>query len=437
MLAVVAAAALLSTAACAIAANKLDATFGTNGVSRIPMPPQALVGGRGPVIGDLAPTGGGKMVATLEDFTGGGYFGAARLRQDGSPDPSFGSDGLAEARFDPPRGEVQAQGVAVERDGRIVVAGFRRNTLGHVDPVLVRFRSNGSLDASFGRGGRVVSKPVLAGGEVLHAVALEAGGRIVGVGARNESGGGKAAGLVIAYRPDGSIDRDFAHNGRLLFPARNGGGRYTGLREVKAIAGGKLLVSGYLSGRLFVARLTAAGRLDRSFGRGGKVLIGLGKSAGCAGDCGLESPLALEPGGQIVVGADRPLAPSVVIGLRADGSPDASFGHAGRVPVGHRLAQLEDLAVQGNGRIVAVGFREGVGSEGKITLAFSTMRLLPGGAIDRGFGHRGSQTLALGSASAGFAALTQPTGHVVAAGGVQVSPNPPAYDLLLARYTQK
>jgi uncharacterized delta-60 repeat protein len=433
-----ASAALLATAACAAAANKLDPTFGANGISRVPVPSQALMGGRGPVIGDLAAAPGGKMVASLSDFTGGGYLGAARLRVDGSPDPSFGADGLTEARFDPARGEVQAQGVAEQRNGRIVVAGFRRNTLGHVDPVLVRFRADGALDPSFGRGGKVLSKPILAGGEVLHAVAVEAGGRIVAVGARNESGGGKAAGLVIAYRPDGSIDRSFARNGRVLFPARNGGGRYTGLRDVKTIAGGKLLISGYLAGRLFLARLTADGRLDRSFGGGdGKVLIGLGDSGGCVGDCGLESPLALEPGGQIVVGADRPLAPPVVMRIRVDGSPDVGFGRAGRVPVGHRLAQLEGLAVQGNNRIVAVGFSEGVGFEGKITLAFGTMRLFPGGAIDRGFGRDGSQTLELGNASAGFAALTQPTGRAVAAGGVQVSPEPPAYDLLLARYTQK
>lgn len=436
ILVAMASAAVLATVAYAGGANRLDPAFGTKGISRIPVPSQALVGGRGPVIGDLAPAPGGKMVASLSDFTGGGYFGAARLRADGSPDPSFGTDGLAEARFDPSRGEVQAQGVAEQRNGRTVVVGFQSTVVRQAGPVLARFRSDGSLDPSFGRGGKVVSKPVFGDGEVLHGVAVEAGGRIVAVGARNEGGGGEAAGLVVAYRPDGSIDRSFAQNGRLLFPAGNGGGRYTGLRDVKTIPGGKLLVSGYLSGRLFVARITADGRLDRGFGSGdGKVLIGLGDKSGCVRDCGLESPFASLPGGRTLVGADRPLASPVVMRLRADGSLDPGFGRAGRLPL-RRLSQLEDLAVQGNGRILTVGIREGVDSERKITLAFSAIRLLSNGAIDRGFGHRGSQTLELGNASAGFAALTQPTGRVVAAGGVQLSPDPPSYDLLLTRYRE-
>jgi Domain of unknown function (DUF5122) beta-propeller len=110
----------------------------------------------------------------------------------------------------------------------------------------------------------------LAGGTLIHAVAATSAGRILGVGAVNESGGGRPAGLVTACLEDGRVDTSFGSAGRLVLPAVRADG-FTGLTAVEMLPDGGILAAGYLGGRLSLVRITADGRLDQSFGAGGMV----------------------------------------------------------------------------------------------------------------------------------------------------------------------
>src|SRR5207247_383388 len=80
-------------------------------------------------------------------------FALARYRADGSVDLTFGSGGRVVTDFG---GDDTAFALAVQPDGKIVVAGVSTGG-GTMDFALARYDSDGALDTSFGSGGRVVT----------------------------------------------------------------------------------------------------------------------------------------------------------------------------------------------------------------------------------------------------------------------------------------
>jgi uncharacterized delta-60 repeat protein len=250
---------------------------------------------------------------------------------------------------------------------------------------------------------------------------------------------------VIGYRPDGRVDPNFGHRGRLRFSVPRGGA-YTGFTEVKALPSGKLLVSGYLRQRLVLYRLTADGRVDRSFGRGGRVTVG-GPSDSPAITRGgyLRAPFAVDARGGIVLcgllypDGGRSEEPVALLRLFASGRRDRSFGRSRYMepaptdrqvshPRSHGVQgfsfEPQGVAIDGRGRTVVVGielapFTRGQGESGY--RYFAARRFLPDGRRDRSFGHGGVwDTNPLGSQSMARAGLTQPDGKVVGGGSIQI-----------------
>jgi uncharacterized delta-60 repeat protein len=436
----------------ALGADQTDRSFGTKGVARTPLPPEARRLASGPLIWDLAPAGNGEMAAAIGDFTEESYIAAARFKGNGALDRRFGEDGFAEAVGISKEGIVtglgggQAEAVAAQPDGKVVLAGYQEG-IGRSDhrwPLLVRFRADGSFDPRFGEDGEVASKDRSQVGQVLHDVAVQPGGRIIAVGSKDKPKA-KPAGLVIAYRPDGKIDRGFGHAGYVLFLARRDPhppNRYTGLKAIHVLHNGKLLVAGYRHGRLFLAKLTAGGRLDSHFGGGdGEVSIPIPARFGCEPpDCGLMSSIALLPDRRILVQANRPGGYPLLARFLPEGSLDVSFGEGGVVndSAGKRIEFARSIARQRDGKVIIVGSGRGVGRKKGVPFIFTAARYMPNGGLDRSFGHKGAQSLAFpkANASAGFAALTQPSGRVVAGGGLQIKKAPHSYNyvLLLTRY---
>src|SRR5262249_4748719 len=134
----------------------LDPGFGNGGTVETSLGTnlQAIVVG-------LAQQPDGKLVAgasTADLATGDGEFVAARYTADGVLDPTFGTGGIARTSF-PPRNGCEALGSALTPDGMLVVAGMASAPDRSVfDFALARFQSDGSLDTSFGDGGRVVTE---------------------------------------------------------------------------------------------------------------------------------------------------------------------------------------------------------------------------------------------------------------------------------------
>ncbi len=212
------------------------------------------------------------VVAGTDSVNGQGTkrdFLAARLAPDGSLDPTFGGDGIATARFDDiSLDEVNA--VAVQPDGKVVVAGVTIQSFngGSSRVAVARFGADGQLDATFGTGGlATVAFGTTNSFKQANAIALDSVGRIVlGVSGPLVSGTVNAF-TAIRLTTNGTPDTTFSDDGIAQVA---GGNPVTA--AVAVGAGDSVLVAGRnaTSSRTEFVRFTAAGVADTSFGTAGK-----------------------------------------------------------------------------------------------------------------------------------------------------------------------
>jgi uncharacterized delta-60 repeat protein len=206
-------------------------------------------------------------------------FALARYLPNGSLDPSFGSGGKVTTRFRVGNDDY-ATSVAIDSHGRIVAAGsalFGPADSTRRDFALVRYHSDGSLDASFGSGGKLATRF----GRIAGSVVLDSRGRIVAAGIGNAGGGGDDDGddLALArYHSDGSLDLSFGSGGKVL---TDFGGRYEQANAAAIDSQGRIVAAGQIdfgnnTGDFGLARYHGNGILDRSFSGNGKVRTNFG-----------------------------------------------------------------------------------------------------------------------------------------------------------------
>src|SRR5206468_1460260 len=121
----------------------------------------------------------GKLVVAGDAFTGTDYdFALARYNSNGSLDSTFDSDGRVTTDF--ANNSDEASALSIQADGKLVVAGDR-DTGTDFDFALARYNSDGSLDSTFGSGGRVTTD--FAGSfDAALALAIQADGKLVAAG---------------------------------------------------------------------------------------------------------------------------------------------------------------------------------------------------------------------------------------------------------------
>ncbi|QDV38114.1 hypothetical protein [Tautonia plasticadhaerens] len=388
--------------------GSLDPGFG-----RVDLPGRATVevAGLAEVAGVAALGDDGLVVAGTVGRLGNDDFAVVRLDADGRPDPSFGSGGVATIGFDLGGGDDvddRARAVLVRPDGQILVVGQVERPGGQLDFAVVRLDADGRPDPSFGPGGdgRVVVGfdlgPVLAErDDVATALAVDADGSIVVVGQVDDVGDENDFG-ILRLDADGRPDPGFGDDGRAVVGFDLGPGAPTRDDNASAVAiraDGSVLVAGPVMtadghADFGVARLDARGLPVPSFGPSGdgRVVIGfdLGELPMDRDD--LPAALASQPDGRILVAGTVDVAGAGsrfgLVRLLDDGSPDVSFGVAGRVdhPVGAgALAFASALALQPDGRILVAGTARD--SDGDSD--FGAIRLDPSGRPDVGFGDGG------------------------------------------------
>jgi uncharacterized delta-60 repeat protein len=196
-----------------------------------------------------------------QDNSGDVDFALARFKWNGELDTTFGDGGKVTTDFGTD-GDY-ARSVTIDSHGRVVVAGYSQSSGGRADFALARYRSSGELDPSFGDGGKVTAG--FGAGAWAEAVTIDSYGRIIAAGS---APGGRADFALARYEPDGSLDPSFGHRGRVItdFP-HNGDGAASVAIDSR---GGIVAVGG--AGSIALARYRPNGALDRSFGRGGKVV---------------------------------------------------------------------------------------------------------------------------------------------------------------------
>ncbi len=275
----------------------------------------------------------------------------------------------------------------------------------------------GTLDSSFGSGG-------LAGtgqDTRLFAAAVQGDGKVVVAG---ESGVSSTPNILVArFTAQGGLDPSFGSGGIVHGPPV-GSGPAAVARGVAIQPDGKIVVvgtesdsSGNFPHALVVERYTSSGGLDASFGSGGKVEQLTGSSAGQ----GLA--VAVQPDGKIVAtgaatasGSDGFAARVAVLRLTSSGALDSSFAGGGTDVIDlGPLSYARAVALQSDGKIVIAGSQ----APGLQVPNALIARLTSGGQLDSSFGSGGSfaHQYAPGAANSSFNALAiQPDGKIIAAG---------------------
>lgn len=389
---------------------------------------------------DFAIQSDGKIVVvgiTLNPITEVTDFAVTRYNPNGSLDATFGSGGIVTTSMG---SSATANAVAIQADGKIVVAGHR--DVGDTSEIaVVRYNANGSLDSSFGSGG-IVSTFIqdLANAEDL---VVQPDGKIVITGnSLNLNPIADAttpvSNLLLArYNSNGSLDNSFDGDGVFLAPQSPTShpqfGRAVALQsDGKIVAGGQGFASGTID--FVVVRCNTNGSLDTSFGTGGIVFTDINSQRDVVQD------LVIQPDGKIVVAgttnnSDFNIVPAIAR-YNTNGSLDTSFDSDGivtRTITETDSESLNGVALQTDGKIVVAGnIDPGTGS------ALEVKRYNTDGSPDASFGTGGSVITPVGEASSAAAVAVQTDGKIVAAGFGNLSFDPctevVGLDFLVVRY---
>ncbi len=294
----------------------------------------------------------GKIVvagsATVGSFTD---FAVVRYNSDGSLDSTFLSTGIVTLSMS--GGDDYAQGVVVQSDGKILVAGFSSNG-SNTDFALARLNDDGTPDSAFNTTGQVVT-PVGGFSSGAYSVALQGDGKIVAAGYAFDGSSYDFA--VLRYDASGTLDSTFNSTGIVTTPL---GMSDDFAFKVVVQADGKIVAAGYGTvggGADFaLARYQTNGALDPGFNGTGKVLTAIGPGDDIGNSLAIQSSdQKLVVTGYASNGTDSDFA---IVRYKTDGTLDTTFQGTGKVttPVGAADDLGASVAIQSDGRYVIAGY---------------------------------------------------------------------------------
>ncbi len=414
------------------AAGSLDTSFDTDGKLTTDIGSSTTDTSRA-----IAIQSDGKLVVVGGN---GSDFALARYNTDGSLDTSFGTNGKVTTDFS----EIdQARAVAIQSDGKIVVAGCSNCTHdGSQEFALARYHglsdtgTPGTLDTSFDTDGKVTTS--ISSFTVANAVAIQSDGKIVVVGCTDYWGGmdefvycgafalARYHGLSTTGTP-GSLDTTFDTDGKVTTEFSDSSKAYA----VAIQSGGKIVVAGCTqtswsspitadcgnSKDFALVRYTTSGSLDTDFDTDGKLTTDIGSST-----ADFARAVAIDSDGKIVV-AGTSANDFAVVRYSSTGSLDTSFSTDGKqtTDIGSSTTDAGNaMAIDSDGKIVVAGTSAN---------DFAVARYNTDGSLDTTFSTDGKVTTDIGSstADAGNAMAIQSDKKIVVAGTS-------ANDFAVARY---
>lgn len=361
--------------------------------------------------GKIVVVGGSTVSGANWDFL------VQRYNADGSLDANFGNGGKSALAISP-RSEV-AYAVLLQSDGKIVVAGYIQQTTGYTDYCIVRLLPNGQIDTTFGDAGVQIFSPTITS-DIPVALAMQ---NLSGVDRIIVGGYVSTANTqfsVSRLNLDGQIDTTFGDGGTKSVSV---GGVTDILQDIAIDSEAKIVAVGSsrfdAGGGSFrddfaAVRFYSGGQLDTSFSGDGKVITQM---------AGHAQPRAVaiqyyNTQDKIVVGgfARNNVANDFsLLRYNNDGTVDTTFGINGKTYtnfVGNNEEQIQELLVQPDNKIAAVGFmREGANQN------FALARYNTNGSLDTTFGSCGRITTDLRTnTDIAYGAAMQPDGKIVAVG---------------------
>ncbi|MEL6809736.1 MAG: T9SS type A sorting domain-containing protein [Bacteroidota bacterium] len=294
------------------------------------------------------------------------------LSQDGQWDTTFGNSGIVQTDLFGSSDIVFA--LALQNDGDILISGSSEVAQSDWDPVLVRYRSDGSLDDTFGINGIVVTDFSTGYLDKYHKVLVQNDQKILAAG---DFGGSAKDYMIARYLPNGDLDPTFGTSGIVITDLGDEDriGTIVILNDDKILLAGASFVNG--SNKLTLIRFLPDGSLDPSFGTNG-VLISEPTVPN-----NKDITIRLLDNDKILIG----LTFGGIYQLRRylpDGSLDLEFGSDGIVYTGNVSSGGGVFDLSPDGKIV-------VGTSfysSDVAMAY-LQRFLPNGSLDTSFGNNG------------------------------------------------
>jgi uncharacterized delta-60 repeat protein len=401
-----------------LSAGALDPTFGGSGIviTHAGIGTPSFEGARAIAIdhqGNIVVAGTAK-IGTDYDFT------VLRYHPDGTLDNSFGAGGKRTIDVAGGGHNDGAFGVAIDSQGRIVLAGYANNGA-EDDFAVVRLTATGALDGTFNGTGMektAVATP-LPGSSAAYAVAVDAQDRIVAAGYAKIGNDDDFA--VVRYNVNGSLDTTFGGNGKRTVDMDGAG--FDDLAYGVAIdSQGRIVLTGQVyngtDSDIGIARLTPTGALDGTFNGTGKIITHVGN---VSPSFDAAHGVAIDPQGNIVVAGTSKQGTDydfTVLRYTAAGNPDSTFGNNGRRTIDVAGSGHDDgaygVAIDASGHIVLGGY-----AYNGATNNFAFARLNSNGSTDASFGTGGKfviNTSSTGGNNQAYGIALDAIGRVVAAG---------------------
>lgn len=350
--------------------GSLDTSFDTDGIVT------TSIGERDNMASAIKLQSDGKIiVAGVANTVVRKDFALARYNSNGSLDPTFDGDGIVVSALG--SGYSGAAALALQGDGRIVAAGNANSTF-----AVARYQTNGSLDPTFDADGKVFTN-LGNGSDRAAEMALQPDGKIIVVGSRWSGNFTDVA--VVRYNRDGGLDPTFGNEGITITPVNNSSDN---AYAVAVQPDGKIVVVGttlledesFSRSMFLVVRYNSNGTLDTTFGTGGIVTTSIGTNF-----FNTASAVGIQNDGKIVV-AGYSNNDFAMARYNDNGSLDTTFSGDGMVVTPISLDnsnQAYDLAIQSDGKIIAVGSN---GTD------FAIVRYNANGSLDTSFGGDGIVT---------------------------------------------
>jgi uncharacterized delta-60 repeat protein/LPXTG-motif cell wall-anchored protein len=396
----IAAIASIPSLASAAADGALDTTFGTGGKVT------TTIGG-----GDqgkaIAIQSNGKILVVGDDSND---FKVVRYNTDGSLDTSFDSDGKVTTDIN--GGFDDGQSVAIQSDGKIVVAGMGRVGLNE-NFAVVRYNTDGSLDTTFDTDGKATTDIGTSTRDKANAVVIQSDGKIIAAGTSNNDF------AIARYTATGALDTTFDTDGKATTDI---GTSTTDTANAVAIqSDGKIIAAGTSNNDFAIARYTATGALDTTFDTDGKATTDIGTST-----TDTANAVAIQSDGKIIA-AGTSNNDFAVARYTSTGALDTSLDTDGKATtdIGTSTSDAANaVAIQSDGKIIAAGTSND---------DFAVARYTTTGALDTSLDTDGKVTTDIGTGTfdAGNAMAIQGDSKIVVAGQSSAS-GPPSF--AVARY---
>jgi uncharacterized delta-60 repeat protein len=351
--------------------------------------------------------------------------------QAGLLDPTFAGSGQTLTGFQTQ--DDRAYAVAVQPDGKIIAVGnsYLEN---YSKFALARYNTDGSLDSTFGSGGKMFYD-VGYSDTTANAVALQPDGKIVVAGTAKI--GGDYDFVVCRFNADGSVDSTFnGVSGRRSFNFGNGGTDDDYANAVAVLPNGDILVAGSADSatktQVALVRLTSTGGNTTGLNGSTSLTASIGDSNSAA------YSIAFQPDGRFVVGGySAGVSTGQDFGaarFNPDGSLDTSFGanHDGTASIAAGLGpdQANSVGIQPDGKIILAGGGKQFGNP-----RGTFIRLTPNGVRDSSFGTDGVKTPMPSPYSDGFSDMTVLQSGKIVVGGYWI-PGPLTLSAsMVARFT--